>query len=620
MKNIPNLNTYILLIVFFAIRTSEIKAQWFGQQLIPVDSVLLTTAKGTNATGGYIMGGKRGVRQNGSLLPDFVITKIDANGQYTSSNEFMIEYQINSCGGTPHNCAGVSIVECRNPIASAGINQYYAIAVSSTAGIGFATLDQSGIPVQQLFWDFPPNNINYFALRNPAIRESATANVFYLTCNYQYSTCVMKVDVTTSPPTVLFNNLYFNNTERYQSRDIIESPYNSNEVIVVGCTDMDLVAPNNYWASDAFFTKLDATSGAVLTHSVYNKQYDGDDWFACIEEAQSGTGGSNGYILGGRSHHPINNPTPPYSNINYIQWICKLDPAGAIVWSDLILPANSHNQGFDQEISRVYERQNINNGNFEVYGVAAMGGCQSPTSAANCSTAQVVYKLDDAGANVFTPDEFHYYGAWMHQGTTIVYSDAQITAIETGGTNDGIQVFGNDVGAANFLMTKAYFNGEAGCNQSTTTIQQILQGPDSVRTEQLNVILFPNCPLSNWIIHNVISVSPSTLCSNASLSNGSNAKMFETGVIDNNPRLEEINIFPNPFHSNITISVGSNNKILRLKIFDYLGKELFDYKQVNKTQQVELEFNQLQLENGIYFLDIYLDDSTTTHKKILYSK
>jgi len=620
MKKIYNIRTYILLIFLLGALLPEINAQpWYGQQLFPVDSVLLTTAKVTNAFPGYIMAGRRGVRQNGTTLPDFVINKVDPDGQYNSVNDFMIEYQINGCGATPHNCAGVSIVECRNPVASGGINQYYAIAVSSTAGIGFATLDQSGVPLQQVFWDFPPNNINYFALRNPAIRESATPNIFYLTCNYQYSTCVMKVDVTTSPPTILFNNLYYNNTERYQSRDIIESPYNSDEVIVVGCTDMDANPPLNYWASNAFFTKLDATSGAILTHSVYNKQYDGDDWFSCIEEARSGTGGSSGYILGGRSHHPINNPTPPYSNINYIQWICKLDPAGAIVWSDLILPANSHNQGFDQEISRVYERQNINNGNFEVYGVAAMGGCQSPTSAANCSTAQVVYKLDDAGANVFTPDEFHYYGAWMHQATAIVYSDAQITAIETGGNNDGIQIFGNDVAAANFLMTKAYFNGEAGCNQATTTIQQILQGPDSIRTEQIHVVNYPPCPSSNWISFNGVTVSSSTICSSASLGTGDNSRTTLSGLNSFSLLPSDVKIYPNPSNGMVTILSNSDIKINQLYLYDYLGRLIYHQKPDKKLNEIELNLAELNLNNGIYYLDIDTDQRVI-HQKLIYTK
>jgi len=48
-------------------------------------------------------------------------------------------------------------------------------------------------------------------------------------------------------------------------------------------------------AADGFFMKLSTLTGAVLTFTSYNKQWDGDEWFESIQVAASTTGG-DGYI------------------------------------------------------------------------------------------------------------------------------------------------------------------------------------------------------------------------------------------------------------------------------------------------------------------------------------
>ena len=608
---------YLIFIAIF-IASIEIHAQWYGEQLYPVDSVLLSSAKITNFSTGYVMAGYRGVRKNTSTTPDFVICKVDANGQFSTANEFMVNYQISSCGGTPHNCAGICIAECKNPVQPTGANQVYAIAVTSTAGIGFATIDQSGNPVQQVFWAYP--NINAWELRNPAIRESSAANIFYITSCFEYSTCVMKVDISTAPITILWSNTY-DNGALIEARDIIESPYNPNELIVVGRTDMASNPLLNYWAANAFFMKLDGSNtgmGAVLTHTIYNKQFDGDDWFTCIEPAQSTAGGSDGYILGGRSYYPFQHGSIN-RNTNFIQWICKLDPSGTMVWSSLIEPSILNLQGYGQEVSRVYERYNSNSASYEVYGTAAMGGCSSPLV---CSDGQVVYKLDDNGQNVFTPDEFHYSGAWENGGLVNLYSDVQMTAIETGGgADDGIQVFGTDTYANNFLFTKAYFNGVAGCNDSTISIRQIQPGPDSIRTEAINVTPYMPCSLTTpWMTTNALSPSPSTLCSNASLTDGSNARIYATGMKTESSEDLNVNVYPNPSAGKVSITVPASQTINKILLFDQVGRLIFNLTpKVNHKNAIEIDLNGLNLKNGLYYLDIDTDHSIT-HKKLMYNK
>jgi hypothetical protein len=73
----------------------------------------------------------------------------------------------------------------------------------------------------------------------------------------------MKINATVNPPAVVWSNFY--DASYMEPRDIIESPYNPNEVIVVGRCDLPFFAPN----ADAFYLNLNAVTGAVNTFTTY---------------------------------------------------------------------------------------------------------------------------------------------------------------------------------------------------------------------------------------------------------------------------------------------------------------------------------------------------------------
>lgn len=76
-----------------------------------------------------------------------------------------------------------------------------------------------------------------------------------------------------------------------------------------------------------------------------------------------------------------------------------------------------------------------------------------------------------------------------------------------------------------------------------------------------------------------------------------------------------ITIYPNPANDFLQIGFKtSNNESIRIELFDCIGNRIM-IDETNSSQQHELEIQ--TLKNGIYFLQIYSDDTLIETKKII---
>lgn len=580
----------IALLVTFSFDRSNAQAPWYGQVEYPHDSTILTTAVRTFSNSGYIIGGVRPVRHLASQH-DFVIDKVDDGGNFSSSTDFSLKYQIydDQLCSTPAavlNCVGVSIVETR----SQGSGENYALAAAYNEGVIFALLDAYGAVIRTMNWNFPTTNYN--STRPRIIESPSNPGQYYICGGATQDMYVIKIDFNAN---VVWANWYYKaNT---QPLDLIESPYNTSELIVVGRTDIQIFNPT---ASDAFFMKIDANTGNFISANHYNfSNWDSDDWFSKIEIARSTTGG-DGYILGGRAYGPTSNPAnPPYTtNIEYIQWMCKLDRNGNVIWSSLIRPgsrpAGSLSGG---EIVGVFERPNPN-GSFEYYGVG--GQLANPYSLGSGNL--VTYKLDDNGqTGTLTPNEFHYFG-----GSSPIFLGpfawGALTAIETGGgTNDGIQMFGTSPNGHYFV--KGYFNGYSGCNENILNIDSIAVGPQLVGNFQPTVVPLGFCG-SAYLTVNTTG-SSNTICYNSSLSSGSNARLSSiNGIANTTWKSDKLSLFPNPADKQVTIKLNNLAEEQHvINIVNSLGEKVKTVVlPIGNSNDVTIDIQ--ALAPGVYFAEL----------------
>lgn len=246
----------IMSVIFVACYFFNTSAQpWYGQKGYTTDSCILSSAKLLWSNVGYVLGSVRPVRQVGSASPDFVIDQIDVAGNSLSG--FRAEFQITddpaSCTGGNvipwYNCQGVSVIETANQ----GQNEAYAFVGTYSRGIFFGTLDPTGALINQASWNFSYHAYN----QRPSIRESfANPGTYYISGGGAGISYVMKVDAVGAQ---LWGRTFPNITT--EARDLIESPYNSNELVVVGRTDN---MNNNPTAADAFFLKLNSNNGNYI--------------------------------------------------------------------------------------------------------------------------------------------------------------------------------------------------------------------------------------------------------------------------------------------------------------------------------------------------------------------
>lgn len=613
-------------LVFGCLMTLQTSAQpWYGQLAIPHDSTILSSAKVTVINPGYVHAGFRPVRPMNAASPNFVIDHLNAAGAAGAfMNNYFMNADPNNCSAVMpvYDCSGITIVET-NPVTANGAN--YAIAVGHNRGVFFATLGAAGNIITQVYWNFPMAGNN----RKPSIRESvANPGQYYLCANSGGIGYVMKV---TAAGAVLWANTYGNGQMPYiEPRDLIESPYNPNELVVVGRADITPAVTG----IDAFFMKLNANTGAVLFLNHYNWNGQSADWFSSIEIANSPNpaggcigGNCQGYVLGGRALGPIN-PPPSATNARYLQMITKLDQFGGVVWSTLIKPfASVFNQLSGEEINRVQERFNAYTGTYEYYGVGRANFRIGAGGAIIANRNLVVYKLDNNGQNTLLPNEFHYFwlgGNAPSSPAASPYTFSDLTLIGNGmGNNDGFQAYGTTANSANHYMVKAYYNGVSGviagapCFENRVNIDSVFKGVKLAGTIQppsaptytcAGFIGWVNMPRP--INYACYQVPPPPV------PGGSNMREAEaTGIASINGQNGMTTIYPNPVNRVATISVPGKADIV---IYNNLGQLVYAASATNTNgSELTVDFNALGLKTGFYTVQVS-DGQELNNYKIIY--
>jgi hypothetical protein len=606
----------VACLVFCCLMTWQMSAQWYGQLVIPHDSTILSSAKRTFITPGYVQAGFRPVKQNSSPSPNFVIDHLNAAGAAgVFMNDYFLNADPNNCSAVAplFDCNGVTIIET-NPGTAGGAN--YAIAVGHSQGIFFATLGAGGNVLTQLYWNFPVGSFNN---RNPSIRESVANPGQYYICGNSIDVCggtilgtayVMKV---TAAGAVIWANTYGGQMPYMEPRDLIESPYNPNELVVVGRADVTPVAT----AADAFFMKLNANTGAMLFLNHYNWNLASNDWFSSIEIANSPgpMGNQQGYVLGGRAYGNMG-PMPSSTNARYLQMITKLDQFGGVAWSTLIKPfASVFNQLSGEEINRVQERFNAYTGTWEYYGVGRANYRTGAGGAIIPNRNLVVYKLDNFGQNTLVPNEFHYFwlggNAPSSPAFASPYTFSDLTVIGNGfGADDGFQAYGTTLNSANHYMVKAYYNGVSGCFERILQIDSVFRGVSLIGN-----IVIPHVPTYTCAGFIAWTPTPRPInygCYAPVVGGGSNLRMSATGTATINGQNGSANVYPNPVSRVATITVPGKAEIA---IYNNLGQLVYESTATNPNgSELNVDFNALGLKAGFYSVEINTDQEISNYK------
>jgi hypothetical protein len=588
------MKTIRLLIAACSIVATGAQAQYGGISY-PHGTSILSSAKTTNLNPGFLMGGYQAAST--AATPNFVIDRVDINGQFVPpaiafSRRYDIFDNINCAAPVRKlNCKGVYVIETTDDPTTTAANQVeaYALAGLYKDGLFFAMLDATGavIPGSTFRWAFT-NGIA--PVRNPMIIESVANPHRYYICGDQGSVGIATKINTTGVP--FWQKIY---PQVGEARAMIESPYNANELVIVG----------NEFGGDAYFMQVNATFGTVTNYKAYGTP-NGDDWFTSIEPAASSNGGSKGYIVGGRSLD-ANNP----GNFNFIPWMIKLDPNGNVIWSTLIEPTTPGI--ITAEINDVFERKSpMAETPYEYYGIA---GC----TLANGDN-MMVWRLDDSGSNVWVfPNEFTYpLGA-----ANSIWSKTDAAQLEFigDGSNpgDGFQAWSTDYAGGNHVFAKAYYNGVISNGPCNEVIQsaKVHPGPGLLFSGNKADQDLPNVCPNNFSLQSFILNTPAPWCDwNLTVPTGNNNRV--TGIEKTAANSENTGVYPNPVNNKALVSfIASDNSQIKIEISNSLGqvvKTVTASKQNAGSYQEEIDFEGLGVNPGVYFINVAVDHTTSSHK------
>ncbi len=577
----------IKLLLLFLAFSKTISAQFYGQRNysigIPSYTPLVNSVKKTNTfSNGYISG--MYVPTNSYSKP-FWIKKTNIHGLFASSDDFLVYYKLykdNNCSQIQTNptfCSGIDVIEASTSSTPTNGARYALTSIHSGTASGefivFATLNQNGSVVSSQFYDLP----NGCTIGNyPSIVESiSNPGSFYLAGSYDISgriyTYVIHVK---SSGNIIWSSNY-SCGPRLAARDIIVSPYNNNEIILVG----EAMPGNNQppffnVATQGFVLRLNANNGNIkqLINYGYDTQiYTKNQLFQCIEPRYQVINGSPGFIIGGSSD-PIN--LQGNTGIGRA-WICSIDTSGNLNSSTLLASAGS-------QIYSVIERLNPNNNQFEYYG-------------STYDSYPMVYKFDSnlnlfpTGMNRF---EFNNNTFISNNGFNVL-----MTEENSGGSDDGFQVFCNDFTNLNMIyFIKSYFNGVSGCNEN-----QLFDFYDSGP----NQIYYPTCSqIGGYTTYSCqtfelfksdINPNIQTLCASANVPNGSNLKPTS---------IESFSIQRNDYayYDGVKIIIKSNAR-QQIQISQPDGKIIYS----NIIEAGEFEISQeINISDGLYFIKFENND------------
>lgn len=574
----------------------------FGQILYPHTGSKLSSGIVTTYTPGFLMAG-----YNSNSAPNFFIDRTDVGGIINGTPAvFQREYSISSSTGgncsTPvalSDCSGITVIETNlpntAPLGAVSNGGSYALAGSCSEGCFFSVLSANGTPVTSMLYQIPlPVGSS---ISKPLITEASTS----MSGNKEYFICGSCTD----PAYGITGMVYALRIDRFgavlwstwylsfygEVKDMIEDPYNPG-LLIVGKYG------NGPYAG--FIVNVDPLTGGynpLISTNVgvsYYSDPNRDIWFSSISIANSPSPSGAGFILGG-SHQPINNTGSA--------WILKLNPNGSIQWNKLLTPSSDPNAG---DIVDIIERQNQSN-NYEYYGIT------------NSQAGILCLKLTASGLSFGSNDEFVYDAG---TGSPSVVNSMSFS--DNAGADNGLHIFGTDQGInpSSHYFTEAYFNGYMGCN-TPKTIYTTENGSPGLISSGWYVGAGPTaCNKFKLTSSQTGGFNP--LCGPfASVGSGSNAREATTGINENIPTKQDVNIYPNPTSGSALLKYNLHDAAtVTITLYNHLGqlvKTLYNTAEVAGAHEWIIDFNELNVESGLYFVTSAINGQSST-QKVVYTK
>jgi hypothetical protein len=568
----------ILTLVFASIVTVGIGQNSFGKHIYPH----LKSECSSGATGivnpGFLLGGY--VAQAPPGQANFYIDRTDKGGVFTGAPyEFQRDYYAfgsYTCNfGMPNqipDCAGISVIEdpASNGYLAVGATQYCAYLTS---------LGPNGIPNQSVAYKFskPSNDVT-----KPIIcRSNVYANQYYFAGAYEDTMYIFRVD---NVGAIQASHAVYLNTINIVPQAIIESPYGSNDLTIVGTLDKTI----DY---DALFFQIDNNLSSPVTVLAYElgMSMANNSTFLSITSADPANSSNPGFLIGGNSD----------VNGSGQAWMCKLDPSGTPIWSKIITGTYAPQ---NYSVMAVAERYSIANNLFESYGAAIS------------ALGIVTYKLDDNGGVPMSlvngsSDEFNY-----NDGSASYTRPVAISFYNNGAPFDeGLHVYGNseNVPGGHYLV-ESYFSGEAGCNNSVTSLSLAL-----------NKSMWNYLP---WYT----SISPPTICNFTVYSTpansyqvgcppipglpppASNNRVTSVMELDQN---KDLNVIPNPSEFYFSFA-GEGVDPGTITVKDIVGHDCKFILHESPVNGSQIKLEPSDWNPGVYFLSLKKNGGSKTTKLV----
>jgi len=550
-------------------------------------------------TQGFLLGGYKPTTVLGDI--NLFIDKTWVDGSLVTGNTFQGAYQVysggSSCSSTftqELNCHGLSVIEI--PQSSSNT---YVMAASFDSGFLFSTLDINGVTVNSNYFTFP-SGANQIS--KPLIVQSLANNNFVFVSGsfddagteYMY---VLKIDLAANMSSSFIYDL--GTSTRLSPSAMAISPYSSGpeELTIVGIA-------NTNGDNDGFLMTVQDGSGSVLNMLMYDNGSGANDEILSLTVASNtNNSGNPGYVAGGYT-----DASPSLGRA----WFLKIEPNGAIDWTNILGPVSGSANG---AVVGIVERYSSFYADFEYHGVI------------QSSAGLEVLKVGSTGTWFSSaPKDFIY----NDPSSPLTYAGA-ISYTDASTSNDGIHIFGtsNISGAeGDFMMVQAVFDG-ASANCASPSIQNITTNGAAVTAPTSTAVASvfnsgnPLGACSNFSINSnlTLSYTPKSICSSTVMpttpvAGSNNRSSLPTNLNEHNS--SSCNIFPT-VASDIVFVQSSSAFLTDAEITLYSEIGLVVYKTSIDPEEkiISVNLSQQSISEGVYFLNVK-SGGISHFKKIIY--
>lgn len=590
----------------------------FGEVLYPHPNSVLSSASAGRFFPGFLMAGYQPVRSQGA---NFYIDRTAQGGDIVNNpNGFQREYSISTSTNCAApftqavNCAGISVIETNIPASNAAPACRYAVAGALDEGCFISLLSSNGTPVNTFFINFAlVQGAPVSSTTKPLILEASNPapgnNEFYVCGTYNFWLSISNTPLTAlyvhrinQAGTIIWSKQYLIISGGYiEIKDMIESPYLPN-LVLVGKT-----------LSEGVMIDLDrATGGTIFRNTVLYNVKARPTSFSCITVAdgQNNNGGA-GFIIGGQNQAIAGSPHA---------LVMKVSPLGNnIIWRTTLTPSSDR---APLNINDVVERKKLvmsnssaTNSNpnssatvFEYYAVTS-----SPIAGA------IVLKLNQQGIpfpNGY--NEFPFNTGTVGNGSTGDF----ISFAHNANFDNGLHIYGNNMasGSNSHLLVQSYFNGFAGCN----TPQYIAAYEQPEINTTTNGLWDLNLPLSHcngFVLTSTLVSSYNALCGpNVMIPlPADNARVVTNITTVSTASNHDFKVSPNPTANKTIITFPAvNDSENTIELYNSMGQLITKLHCTQQQSAVELDFEYLGLEAGVYF--VKSGNGNAAQQKVIYTK